>query len=699
MSKSSKLLQFANKVQETSLIKSIRNGLVNMIPVLIIGAFALILKTFPFSFYQNFINSFLNGFLLQLFDFVYCATFGVLSVYMTFSISRSYMKIKAGPDVVHAGAIFVSIICFFILSGALLPNFGLNNMGPKSMLLAIIAGLGASALYTKFYLFFERKRKYMLTRGADRELNKMLSTLFPTMLVTGIFALANIIIIRIFSAESFHDLYITLLNKLFSLGDVGFIKGFFFVFWSSLLWFFGVHGSDALEGVMQTYFVPNLVANQEAVEAGLKATNVLTKEFFDCFVLMGGCGAAICLLISILIFSKTRSRRSLGLTAAFPMIFNINELMVFGLPIIFNPLMLIPFLTVPLVCYTSAYIAISTGIVPMITSQVEWTTPVIMGGYYATGSVAGSLLQLFNIAIGIAIYFPFVKILDRQTARENKENYDKFVQYFMDNEQTIQNIKLIELNNLYGDFAKELCADLRHDLVKNMEIFYQPQYNYDGKCIGVEALLRWRHPEYSYLYPPIVVKLAYECDLLIDLEQEVVTKVLNQRDEILKKYGDDIKISINITGSNIVNPKFIEFLQDLNKEQSLKDKNVCLEVTEKEAFELNEDTFKSLQSLRDLGFMLAIDDFSMGQTSIHYLRYDLFDIIKIDGFLVKGLITSPNCREIISSISELSESLSMLVIAEYVETEEEKEALHEIGCNNYQGYLYSEAKPLEEKNE
>ncbi len=695
MESTSKMINFASKVQKTTMIRSIRDGLVNMIPILIIGAFALILKTFPVPAYQRFITNFLDGALLEFLDFIYSATFGVLSIYMTFSISRSYMKLQLNNRVVHGGALFVSVLCFFILAGAFLPDFSLTNTGPKSMLLAIIAGLGASWLYVKFYEFFLRRRKYVLSSGADHELNKMLSTLFPIMIVAIIFSFLNLLIIKIFDVESFHNLYINLLNKLFSHGDASFFKGFFFVLLSSILWFFGVHGSDALEGVMQTYFTPGLALNQAAIAAGEAPTFILTKEFFDCFVLMGGCGATICLLIAILIFSKNRARRGLGITASFPMIFNINELMVFGLPIIFNPLMLIPFLAVPLVCYSSAYIALSTGIVPLISSQVEWTTPVLIGGYYATGSIAGSLLQLFNIALGIAIYFPFIKILDRQSARDNLNTYEKFVEYFKNNEQELQNEKIIDLNNTYGDFAKELCADLRHDLNKNMKIFYQPQYNYENKCIGVEALLRWHHPDFGILYPPIVIKLVTECGLLSNFEEEIIKKVVSEKDKVRAQFGEGIKISVNVTGTTVVRNSFVEFLKDLNSEYSFKDDNICIEITEKEAFAFNDITLESLNIIHGLGIKLAIDDFSMGQTSIQYLRYNLFDIIKVDGSLVRGITTSENCREIISKVTELCDSFDMMIIAEFVETEEEKEELHKIGCDTYQGYLYSEAKPLE----
>ena len=95
--------------------------------------------------------------------------------------------------------------------------------------------------------------------------------------------------------------------------------------------------------------------------------------------------------------------------------------------------------------------------------------------------------------------------------------------------------------------------------------------------------------------------------------------------------------------------------------------------------------------MRDMGLLLAIDDFSMGQTSLHYLKDSMFDIIKLDGSLVRGLATHSNYREIISSITGLAASLNLTVLAEFVETEEQREILHNIGCDYYQGYLYSPA--------
>ncbi|MBR5044536.1 MAG: EAL domain-containing protein, partial [Clostridia bacterium] len=152
---------------------------------------------------------------------------------------------------------------------------------------------------------------------------------------------------------------------------------------------------------------------------------------------------------------------------------------------------------------------------------------------------------------------------------------------------------------------------------------------------------------------------------------------------------------VNVTGGTVATPRFVQFCRKLNEENPFKGKNICLEITEQTALDLGETTREHMNELRAMGLLLAIDDFSMGQTSLHYLRDNFFDIIKIDGSLVRGLNSAGNCREIISSITSLSGSLSLLVIAEFVETEEQRNVLHEIGCDCYQGYLYSPAVPLD----
>lgn len=680
-----------SKLEQLTIVNAIRGGLLNIIPILIVGAFALILKTFPVAAYQEFIKNAAGGLLLSFFEFIYSATFGVLSIYMTLSISRAYANLKTDNSAPEIGVVLASILSFFILAGAYLPDFSTENIGPKSMFLAIVTGIGASCIYLKLYSVLPFRNRRFYSTGADREFNQMLSYLAPVALTAMAFAAFNAAIIYIFKVDSFRMLLILAFDRLFSIGSTGFLKGFFFVLLSSVLWFFGIHGSDTLESVMQTYFASGLDINKAAVAAGGAPTEILNKVFFDCFVLMGGCGATICLLIAILIFSRNRARRGLGFAAAFPMIFNINELMVFGLPIVFNPIMLIPFVTVPLVAYSLSYIAMFLGLVPIITEAVEWTTPIILGGFHATGSVAGSILQIVNVIVGVLIYFPFIRLLDRRDEIKYRNEYNSFVSYFKKNEQSLAGIKLTEQSNSYGEFAKALCAELEHSINKGIVLAYQPQYDGDGNCIGAEALLRWKHPVYGMLYPPIFVKLADEGGFLPSLEEAVFIRALNDRPKLLKKFGDSIKLSVNVTGKTVVTQRYLQFCQRLDEKYSFKGKNICLEVTEQDSLTFDEKTINALNTLRGLGLYLAIDDFAMGQTSINYLKENLFDFIKLDGSLVRGLPSNNNCKEIILSITSLAKSLNLKVIAEYVETNEQRDALKEIGCDYYQGYLYSPA--------
>ena len=236
---------------------------------------------------------------------------------------------------------------------------------------------------------------------------------------------------------------------------------------------------------------------------------------------------------------------------------------------------------------------------------------------------------------------------------------------------------------------------MTQELIKNFVLFYQPQYNYDGECVGVESLLRFYHSKYGMIYPPLVIKLAEECGLLKKLEIAIFEKSLADYDKVKAKYGD-VKLSINVTGKMVFESEFINMCRKMAEDKMFDSKHICVEVTEKAAIALNDNSLNILEELQGMGLKLAIDDFSMGHTSIQYLRHSIFDVIKLDGSLVKGLSSSNNCREIVASIIDLSRTLDMTVLAEYVETEEEKEMLHKMGCDNYQGHLFSKAEPLEQ---
>ena len=189
----------------------------------------------------------------------------------------------------------------------------------------------------------------------------------------------------------------------------------------SLFWFFGIHGDSIVSSVMgpiwQTLSAQNLAQTQE----GLAATNIITQQFRDVYLIAGGTGFTGALLISIFMVAKSTRLKQLAKLASPAAIFNINEPVIFGLPIVLNPLMLIPFLLTPMVLCTITYVVIALGWVPPTSGvSIPWTTPIFVSGFLTTG-ISGVILQAVNLAIATAIYLPFVKILDKQYLHEEHQ--------------------------------------------------------------------------------------------------------------------------------------------------------------------------------------------------------------------------------------------------------------------------------------
>lgn len=690
-----KLISISEKIEKMLLVRVIREGLVMMIPLLTIGGFALILKSLPIDAYQSFISSFANGLFMNIFNVAYMVTFGVMSIYMAISFSFSFFTTCDPEKGFEFWGILTALCSFLILDGIASDGFSINDLGAASVFLAMSSSIGASALYRVLRHTRLATNEHNFAYGMDSKMNSAISALIPSMITIGTAALISYAV-TLTGRATVYQLVTEFFVRLFETGTSIFSKGFGFVVLSGILWCLGIHGGNCLQGASDTLFVPLLEINSAAAAAGNAPTEILCKQFFDCFILMGGCGSTLCLLIAILVSVRDKGMREIARTAAFPMMFNINEIMVFGLPIVFNPILFIPFILVPILQYFIAYSAFSLGLVPLITSSVEWTTPIILGGYFATGSIAGSILQIVNLAVGVLVYIPFVRIMEKVHFNREMSNLSEFSDWYKKKESELSKIRLSDLHGIYGDIAKKLVFDLKSAIEnQKYELYYQPQYNYEGKCVGVEALLRWPVFKSVPIYPPILIQLARECDKLEALEEGILLRVLSQREDIFNKFGNDIKISVNVTGYTIANQEYWDCLKKIYEENPFPEgASLCIEITEQAAVDFNSELEKRFRACRTLGILFAIDDFSMGQTSINYLKDGLFDFLKLDGSLVLGLRDNPRCREIVSSIVALSQSLNIDTIAEFVETEELRMILHENGCNIYQGYLFSPAVPV-----
>ena len=684
-------------LNNSNILQAIRESLIMIFPVIMVGAFALVLRSFPVSAYISFIQNFAGGIIDRFLQYLYLATFGVMSLYMVISLAVCYINKLEKEEGNYLGAVFSSLVFFGFMSGMFNDNAdALSCIGVNAIFTGIVSALLATGLY-HFFLHKIRWNIHFYTSGAGENYHHMLEHITPIILVSIVAEFINIVIKNWIGAESFQEIYSSALGSLFAITGRNFSSALLYVFILHLLWFFGIHGGNVMEAVHNTCFVPALDINIAAVAQGGVPTEIYSKTFFDAFVLMGGCGSTLCLLLAILLFEKRKTLHKLAKFSIAPSIFNINELLVFGIPIVFNPILFIPFFLTPVSNLLISTVAMKIGLVPLVTHGVEWTTPIFFGGYVATGSIAGIILQAVNLVTGVMIYRPFINLLNRENERDSREKMNKLMDILCESEKTRIPVNLLKLRGDMGSTAKFLSAELEDSFFKGKPpMYYQPQYDSEGHCIGAEALLRWNHPVYGMVYPPLVIKLLEEMGQLTRAEKSILRSVFMDMDAIKKTWGEDTKISINVTGVTIQLDEFEDFLGEMKQRYPEHIFNIMLEITEQASLQIDTELIERLSRIKKMGYRFAIDDFSMGNTSVKYLKSNVFDMIKLDGSLTRDIMTNDRSRGIVKTLAKMAEEFNLQILAEYVETEDQKKLLENMGCYLYQGYLYSPAIPLEE---
>ncbi len=241
---------------------------------------------------------------------------------------------------------------------------------------------------------------------------------------------------------------------------------------------------------------------------------------------------------------------------------------------------------------------------------------------------------------------------------------------------------------------RELEKDLRDALRGNqLYLVYQPQIRYsDHRVVGVEALLRWQHPEHGMIPPDLFIPLAEKNDTIITLGEWVLDQACSQLREWHDQGFTELRMAVNLSTVQLHHVELPRVVNNLLQVYRLPPGSLELEVTETSLMEDISTAAQHLLSLRRSGALIAIDDFGTGYSSLSYLKSLPLDKIKIDKSFVQDLIDDDDDATIVRAIIQLGKSLGMQVIAEGVETVEQEAYVIGEGCHEGQGYLYS--KPL-----
>jgi EAL domain-containing protein (putative c-di-GMP-specific phosphodiesterase class I) len=240
-------------------------------------------------------------------------------------------------------------------------------------------------------------------------------------------------------------------------------------------------------------------------------------------------------------------------------------------------------------------------------------------------------------------------------------------------------------------------GDLRQAILTNQfQLYYQPQMEH-ARLTGAEALVRWKHPQRGILAPGKFIPLAEETGLILPLGNWVLEAACHQiaawadREETAR-----VAVSVNISAMQLRQPDFVENVLRTLAATGANAHRLKLELTESMLLDDVEDIIAKMTKLKAHGLRFSLDDFGTGYSSLSYLKRLPLDQLKIDRAFVQDLLVDASGRAIAQAIISLSQAMGLSVIAEGVETEEQREFLVNLGCHSYQGFLFSRPLPIDQ---
>lgn len=408
------LMPLAEKIGKNKYLIAVRDGLLLSLPLLIVGSFFLLIANFPIPGWTEFWGRFFGENWANYFSKPSDATFSIMAILAVVGIGYSFAG-QMNVDKLFGAA--VALVCWFlimpyeILVGDMsITGIPLGWCGSKG----IFVGILSAFLSIHIYAWVDKKGWVIkMPDGVPPTVEKSFAALIPACMSVLVFFVIYIVFAMTPYGSAFNFIFTILQTPLLKLGNTlpAMVIAYIFL---HLFWFFGVNGGSVVGAVFNPILQTLSAENLAAMQVGQEIPNIICQQFQDLFATFGGAGSTLSLLIAMLLFCRSKRIKELGKLALVPGIFNINEPIIFGLPILLNPMMLIPFMLVPTVNIVISYICMAIGLVPLCSGvAVPWTTPVVISGFLATGW-QGAVLQIVLLLIGVVIYMPFIKMMDKQ---------------------------------------------------------------------------------------------------------------------------------------------------------------------------------------------------------------------------------------------------------------------------------------------
>lgn len=420
------LMPVADKLGKNKILVAIRDGFLISTPLLIVGSIFLLIANFPIPGWSEFWTGIFGAGWEKWFTNVSRATFNMVGLLTAVGTGYAYAR-ELGSDKIQ-GAV-VALVTFIILmptritfeaidGPSTVSALSFEYVGSNGIFLALISSLLSVYIFSWVY---KKGWTIKMPDGVPPAVADSFAALVPSAIVMFVFFLIRIGF-EFTPYETVHNfIYEVLQAPLKGAGNT-LTAQIIYSIACTLFWFFGINGPAVANTVFAPIAKVLTIENLEAFEAGTRLPNIFTDPFSNFFTGFGGGGSTLSLVIVMVLICKSKRIKQLGSLSLVPSIFGINEPIIFGLPIVLNPILIIPFIGVPLVNLVLSTWATKAGILAYTTGvSIPWTTPIGFSGYLSTGSIFAAVWQFGLLILGCLIYYPFIKMLDKKYLMEENE--------------------------------------------------------------------------------------------------------------------------------------------------------------------------------------------------------------------------------------------------------------------------------------
>ncbi|HEI8866305.1 PTS sugar transporter subunit IIC [Serratia sp. AKBS12] len=414
-----KVTPLAGSVGQQRHVIAIRDGFVSALPFMIIGSFMLVFIFPPFAADSSwgFARGWLNFSLKYREQLMlpFHLSMGVMTFFISVGIGASLGRhYKLDPIMTGLLAFMAFLLVAAPYRDGVIETQYFSGQG---IFTAIITALYAGELYAWL-------KRHNITIRLPKEVPtgvaRSFEILIPVVVIVATLHPLNLLV-QSYTGMIIPQAIMHLLEPLVSASD-SLPAILISVFICQILWFAGIHGALIVTGIMNPFWMTNLALNQTALAAGAPLPHIYLQGFWDHYLLIGGVGSTLPLAF-LLLRSRAVHLRTIGKMGVVPSMFNINEPILFGAPIIMNPVFFLPFILVPMINATFAYIATKLGWVAQVVSLTPWTTPAPIGASWAANwAISPLLMCLFCMALSALMYYPFLKAYERTLLKQEQEN-------------------------------------------------------------------------------------------------------------------------------------------------------------------------------------------------------------------------------------------------------------------------------------